>query len=214
MSPWSRWPGSILRALIAALLLGAARPSPAYADNCGGLTDCYGVIFVVALAIVTLALIVAVPIFVQALVFRLAVGAAMRVAIGAAARGLGARLLARPLLGRVATRLAARGGMRVVGRALRFTPKQLQSKYKHAHRFGLPTNYTPANAVRFQEAITAHVRDSGTLIIRGMYHGQRATHFYNPRTGINVIRDAGGEFLSVWRLQAEKLPWLLKYGKL
>lgn len=68
--------------------------------------------------------------------------------------------------------------------------------------------------MRFQEAITAHVRDPGAKIIRGAYHGQRVTHFYNPRPGINVIRDAGSEFLSVWRLQAEKLPWLLKYGKL
>jgi hypothetical protein len=61
----------------------------------------------------------------------------------------------------------------------------------------------------FERAMRAHVDDETTLMIPGTYRGDQATHFVNPQTGLNVMRDAQDAFVSGWRLTPAQLANLL-----
>lgn len=99
--------------------------------------------------------------------------------------------------------------------AITFAEKQLQSKFKHAVDFGVTRQWGAGAAAEFKAAINAHISDPATIVINGTYREtQLATHFYNPNTGVAVIRDASGEFLSGWRLYASQVKDLLHNGNI
>ena len=50
--------------------------------------------------------------------------------------------------------------------------------------------------------------------IEGTYRGKRVTHFVDANTGLNVIADQSGKFVSGWRLGAEHLQSVLTTGRL
>ncbi|WP_352618777.1 colicin D domain-containing protein [Mesorhizobium sp. M0323] len=54
----------------------------------------------------------------------------------------------------------------------------------------------------------------GTRAIQGSYQGQSVTHFVDPQTGLNVIRDSSGNLLSGWKLSPKQLEYVLTTGKL
>lgn len=53
-----------------------------------------------------------------------------------------------------------------------------------------------------------------TQAIKGTYRGQPVTHFVDPQTGLNVIRDSSGNFLSGWKLSPKQLEYVTTTGKL
>ncbi|MER9867662.1 hypothetical protein NKJ35_10770 [Mesorhizobium sp. M0136] len=61
-----------------------------------------------------------------------------------------------------------------------------------------------------QEALEAEM----TQAIQGTYQGQSVTHFVDPQTGLNVIRDSSGNLLSGWKLSPKQLEYVLTTGKL
>jgi hypothetical protein len=97
---------------------------------------------------------------------------------------------------------------------INFGTKQLQKKFKHAADFGVKENYSPENAQKFQEAMENHMTDPTTKVINGTYHGTPVTHYVNPNTGLNVMEDAAGNFLSGWKLSPTQLWHVLTTGKL
>lgn len=100
------------------------------------------------------------------------------------------------------------------GRQLHCSLKQLQHAYKHAHCFGIagPANKITLNAFRVE--LIRHVQSPDTQVIQGSFRGILVTHFLNVHTGVNVIRDSNGNFLSVWALSAMQKVHMLKGGKL
>ena len=74
--------------IVLAVLVLATIPSPAYADNCGGLTDCYGTIAAAIAVVVAIALLIAIIAFLPEILA--ALGLAAEVAEGAAAVDLAA----------------------------------------------------------------------------------------------------------------------------
>ncbi len=98
--------------------------------------------------------------------------------------------------------------------ALNFAEKQLQSKFKHAQAFGVEGNYSKANAQAFQSAIEKHVSGPDTRATQGIYRGQDATLYTDPNTGLAVIADTEGNFLSGWKLNPEQLRCVLESGRL
>ncbi len=92
--------------------------------------------------------------------------------------------------------------------------KQLQKKFKHAGDFGVPGNYNSANARKFQDAVEAHVMGPGTQALPGTYRGEKVTHYLDPSTGLNVIQDAAGNFLSGWKLSPQQLHHVTTSGNL
>ena len=99
-------------------------------------------------------------------------------------------------------------------RTLFFTAKQLQKKFKHATDFGVTGNYNLANANLFQQAIKLHVGNPATKMIKGIYRGKTVTHFYNPSTGLNVVRDTKDYFMTGWKLNHSQIWHLINTGKL
>lgn len=98
---------------------------------------------------------------------------------------------------------------------LTFTRPQLQHAYKHAGDFGVTGNMSGSTLDAFRAAIEKHVLAPNTRAILGEYRGLKGvTHFLDPKTGLNVIRDASGSFLSGWKLSAQQLHHLLTTGKL
>jgi len=93
-------------------------------------------------------------------------------------------------------------------------PGQVQRKYKHAEAFGLPTNWNPAHGARFEQALRAHVNDPATLRIVGTYRGQPVIHYLDPRTGLNVLTDRHGSFISAWRVSDPQFMNLWHRGSL
>ncbi|WP_211314278.1 colicin D domain-containing protein, partial [Salinicola socius] len=92
--------------------------------------------------------------------------------------------------------------------------KQLQKKFKHAEDFGVSGNYSPANAKKFNQAIQDHLNASGTKEISGMYRGHSVTFHTDSNSGLTVIQNPNGSFLSGWRLNSQQLQHVLKDGKL
>ena len=94
------------------------------------------------------------------------------------------------------------------------TAKQLQKKFKHAGDFGVAGNYNRANAQKYNQAIQKHLNSSGTKEIPGIYRGKPVTFHTNPDTGLTVIQNPNGSFLSGWKLNPQQLKHVLKDGKL
>jgi hypothetical protein len=101
-----------------------------------------------------------------------------------------------------------------VNRSIDFDGSQLQAKFKHAADFGVQGNWNRDAATAFQGALERHTSDPSTVLIQGTYRGQDVTHFFNPNTGLNVMRDSNMQFLSGWRLNAAQQENLLRSGSL
>lgn len=95
-----------------------------------------------------------------------------------------------------------------------FTRPQLQHAFKHAGDFGVVGNPSNTTLVEFSSAIHNHVIAPGTQAIQGAYRGEPVTHFVDPNTGLNVIRDASDNFLSGWKLNPKQLEHVLTRGNL
>ncbi len=100
-----------------------------------------------------------------------------------------------------------------LSREAHFNPAQLQSKFKHAHRFGVKGNYNKVNVVKFEEALSNYLKDSQVIPIRGTYRKtQPVLHFYNPNTELNVMLKTDKNFISCWQLDEDQIFHLLQTG--
>ena len=93
-------------------------------------------------------------------------------------------------------------------------PGQLQAKFKHAEDFGVNGSWNKTTAQQFEQAVQSHVSDPATQAIKGTYRGQPVIHNVNPQTGLNVMTDAAGKFVSGWKLNAAQLQNVLTRGSL
>lgn len=94
---------------------------------------------------------------------------------------------------------------------VRFTPSQLQKKYKHAEDFGLSSNYSKQNAKAYQQAIISHLNDENTH-----YFGHYRNHsdfkvYYNAQTGIALVLNEKNQFVTVFKPTDERSPQLTNY---
>ena len=64
------------------------------------------------------------------------------------------------------------------------------------------------------EALNKHINRSDIMIINGTYHKNPVTHYLDPNTGLNVMADPSGNFISGWKLGSEQLKNVLKHGGL
>ena len=105
---------------------------------------------------------------------------------------------------------AAKGAVEGLG----FARSQLQHGFKHAKDFGVSGNASNKTLSEFSSAVQSHVNGAGTQVIQGTYRGNPVTHHVDPSTGLNVIRDSSGNFLSGWKLSPEQLQNVVTRGKL
>lgn len=100
---------------------------------------------------------------------------------------------------------------------VKFDMRQVQSKFNdHAKVFGVTGNWNPANGAKFQQALEAHVTGKNTVAIQGIYNRgaskMNVTHYFDQTTGLNVMADQNGNFISGWKLNADQITNLLTTG--
>ncbi len=95
-----------------------------------------------------------------------------------------------------------------------FNQLQLQKKFKHAGDFGITGNFNSANALKFQQAIESHIASPTAKVIQGTYRGNPVTHIFDQKTGINVMVEKTGEFISGWKLSSGQAKNVLTRGSL
>jgi len=127
---------------------------------------------------------------------------------GAVAGGLKVGLLGVARLAKAGE--AAKGAVDGFG----FTRSQLQHAFKHAKDFGVTGSANNRTLSEFSSVLQSHVDAAGTRVIQGTYRGNPVTHHIDPATGLNVIRDSSGNFLSGWKLSPQQLQHVLTTGKL
>lgn len=185
------------------LIINLSYPQAVAADNCSGLSDCFrGNVMPALWLILGLLALAVIGWYLWPLVARFALGPALRLLSSTAARS------------RIAQGIGRFMGRFIRPRSLRFAARQVQKKWKHAKDFGIKGNFNRANQQAFQNSLRQHVNNKGTQIIQGTYRGQNVTHYYNPNTGLNVVRDANGNFLSGWKLSPSQIRHLLESGRL
>ena len=79
---------------------------------------------------------------------------------------------------------------------------------------GVKSNYNKVNAKKFNKAIREHIHAPDTKEIQGTYRGNPVTFQTNPKTGLTVIQEPDGSFLSAWELSPKQLKHVLEDGKL
>ncbi|MEM6737166.1 MAG: colicin D domain-containing protein [Bacteroidota bacterium] len=90
----------------------------------------------------------------------------------------------------------------------------LDDKSRRVGDFGVTGNFNKANAAKFNSAINQHINSPGVRAIQGTYRGNPVTHYVNPNTGLNVISNPNGTFLSGWKLNPAQLQNVLQHGGL
>ena len=113
-----------------------------------------------------------------------------------------------------ATQQCGKAWRAIRGRNINISPTALQKKFKHAKDFGVDGNYSSAHAVKFQQKILNHVSDATTKVIEGTYRGDPVRHYLDPRTGLNVVKDVEGNFVTGWKLSPAQLNHVLTTGAL
>ncbi len=80
--------------------------------------------------------------------------------------------------------------------------------------FGLTVNQNNKALAELSTRIQAHISASGIIKIEGTFRNQPVTHFVNPATGLNVMRDSSGNLFGGWQVEGKVLQHLLRTGKL
>ncbi len=97
---------------------------------------------------------------------------------------------------------------------------QLRRKFKHARAFGVDGPCNRANCAQFSSAMERHVADPETSAIpctfgRGPEAGGfPALVYLNERTGLAVITDRRGRYVTGFRPTAGQLSSLFSVGRL
>jgi hypothetical protein len=96
---------------------------------------------------------------------------------------------------------------------LSMTAQQLKKKYKHAEDlFGLPKNYSFANAAKYEKALDEFMGAPSTITRAGTYRGQEAILNYDESTGQLLIQHPDGSFWSGWKMSPEQLEHAMTDG--
>jgi hypothetical protein len=98
---------------------------------------------------------------------------------------------------------------------LQTTDRELQKTFsKHGPDFGLSGNRNPGRATDVSQGINSQVNAPSVQAIHGTYRGQNVVHYLDPKTGLNVISDPSGGFISGWQLGLEQLESVISSGRL
>ena len=91
--------------------------------------------------------------------------------------------------------------------------RQIQHTFKHAKSFGFKENWNKKSSQEFREVLEKHIKSADTKVIRGTYQKEPATHYYNSKTRLNIIRK-DDNLVSGWKLEEQQIFHIEKNGSL
>lgn len=98
---------------------------------------------------------------------------------------------------------------------IRSAPRsQLQRKFKHAKNFGIKGSPNNKTIEAYKKALEEHVRSPETIVKKGTLHKKSVTHYYNPETRVNVIKNSDGKFVSGWKLDEVQHRYMMETGSI
>lgn len=97
---------------------------------------------------------------------------------------------------------------------VRYDPRQLQKKYKHAKDFGLKDPWKKGAGEKFEKAIDDFLNSPATKHREGTYNGDPVNLSFNPSTGQVVVTSRSGEFISGWKMNLSQLQHVIRTGQL
>lgn len=85
---------------------------------------------------------------------------------------------------------------------------------KHGDDFGVTGNWNPGRAAEFSSAINQHVNKPWVRAVSGTYrnNSMKVTHYVDPYSGLNVVVDSSGNYVTASRLRPEVLKQVLETG--
>lgn len=92
--------------------------------------------------------------------------------------------------------------------------KQLQRKFKHAGDFGIRGSYSLQNIKKFKTAIKNHLQSSTTQVRKGTFRRKSVFHYFDTQTGLNIILNDCGYFVSGWKLNEKQLKAIIDTGNM
>ncbi len=126
-----------------------------------------------------------------------------------------AKYIGRPIVTEIAKRqLAREAAKRDVEWIRNASRDQLQKKFKHANIFGVQGNQSNKTLEAYKKALEDHVKSPSTIERPGTLHKKAATHYYDPKTYLNVTKDVRGNFRSAWKLSEEQMEHMKATGDL
>ena len=63
--------------------------------------------------------------------------------------------------------------------------------------------YIKENGLLFRDKIVAHIKNPKTKLINGTFKGQEVIMYFNEGTGLNIMLEARGNFVSDWKLSKD-----------
>ncbi|MEP7290478.1 MAG: colicin D domain-containing protein [Chloroflexota bacterium] len=99
-------------------------------------------------------------------------------------------------------------------RSITFTERQLQKKFKHASDLGISDSYSKESAKAFADALNDHVADLDVQQIVGTFRRRAVIHYFKEATSIDVLTEADGTWISVWKLNDKQRKNLVERGSL
>ena len=73
---------------------------------------------------------------------------------------------------------------------------QIQHAFRHAKDFGVKGTQNKKTLSQFRKVLEDHIKSPDTKVIKGTFHNKKVTHYFNPKTNLNVIKDSSGRFRS------------------
>jgi RHS repeat-associated protein len=104
-------------------------------------------------------------------------------------------------------------GRGAMSKILSISPQLAQKGWsKHGAALGLSGNWFPARAKEFRSAVNQFINKPSVKEIVGRYHDRDVIHYFNTRTGVNLMSDRQGNYISVFKLDARQQKDLLTKG--
>ena len=100
-------------------------------------------------------------------------------------------------------------------RILGFTDRLLKKgvmKSGHAEALGVVSTCTKQGCTNFSRAVNTFINDTAVVEIAANYRGTPAINFFSPATGVIIVADHGGNYVTVVQLGAKQLESFLLRG--
>jgi len=105
-----------------------------------------------------------------------------------------------------------KGAPKVVEAAFSAEQRSLQHLFSgHAKDFGITGNWSKSTAAELENALRTQVNSLNP--IKGTYRGtQDVLHYFDSKTGLNVMTDLNGKLVGGWKLSADQIKYLTITG--
>ena len=95
-----------------------------------------------------------------------------------------------------------------------YNRRTIQHEFKHAKDFGITGNWNNDNAMLYEQKIQEHINTVETPFYGTYRSNMNVYHYFDSKTGLNVMVDYVGNYVGSWRLSEEQIASLYRNGNI